>query len=115
MIQHPQALPDHALAVLDPNKLTGYALSTSHPTGQHNARVFASALGYTMANWMDLEKAIHIGLPHYPATANPKPPYGCAFTVDMPLTGPAGSAVVRTAWLIHNGLQAPHLTTLYVL
>jgi hypothetical protein len=40
--------------------------------------------------------------------------FGSRFTVDIPVTGPAGSAVVRTGWILKPGSTTPELTTLFV-
>jgi hypothetical protein len=47
-------LPGADGAHIDPQKLHGYLLSTSHPVGRFKARFFA-ALGYTAAIWQQFE------------------------------------------------------------
>jgi hypothetical protein len=40
--------------IIDPRKLTEYALNPAHPVGGNKARVFESALGFTKNNADDL-------------------------------------------------------------
>ncbi len=40
--------------------------------------------------------------------------YGSRFTVDIPVTGPAGSGIVRTGWILKPGSNTPEMTTLFV-
>jgi hypothetical protein len=43
-------LPNREQAVVDLTKLSDYCLNPEHPRGRHKARVFASALGLTLAD-----------------------------------------------------------------
>ena len=43
-------LPNREQAVVDLAKLSDYCLNPDHPRGRHKARVFASALGLTLAD-----------------------------------------------------------------
>jgi hypothetical protein len=114
MTPHPNALPNHENAVIESNKLQDYLLNPEHPVGGNKARVFASALGFARENWADFEREIRRTLPQYPAHERPMRPFGREFTVDLPLSGPKGHAVVRTGWMIDNGFDLPRLTTAYV-
>ena len=40
--------------------------------------------------------------------------WGTRFTVDIPVTGPTGSGVVRTGWIYDPGSLTPRLTAAYV-
>lgn len=40
--------------------------------------------------------------------------YGTRYTVDMPITGPAGQAIIRTGWIIETGHTVPRLVTAFV-
>ena len=40
-------------------------------------------------------------------------PYGERFRVDVPVSGPGGSAVVRTLWICRKGEDVPRLTSAY--
>jgi uncharacterized protein DUF6883 len=38
--------------------------------------------------------------------------YGQRWTVDVPLTGPNGSIIVRSAWIVDVGQTVPRLVTI---
>jgi filamentous hemagglutinin len=101
-------------AIIDPRKLTGYALNPSHPVGANKARVFQSALGFTTNNADELIAQLMAGLKSSPAVAGKVDQYGARFTVDIHVTGPSGSGTVRTGWIYKVGSDTPELTTLYV-
>ncbi len=112
---HPDALQRYAEAVIPPNKLIGYALDSTHKTGSHKAIVFESALGFTQGNATLLEAQIRAGLSKVAAHQLQDSKHGQMFRADIPVTGPKGSAVVRTGWIIeHGGAGVPRLTTVYV-
>jgi hypothetical protein len=41
--------------------------------------------------------------------------HGFLWRVDMPITGPKGTATVRTGWIYETGQDVPRLITAYVL
>jgi hypothetical protein len=41
--------------------------------------------------------------------------HGLLWRVDLPITGPDGTAIVRTGWIYEKGKDVPRLTTAYVL
>jgi hypothetical protein len=114
MKPHPKALPNVENAVIPVEKLVGYALNPDHPKGSDKARVFASALGYTRENAQELIRQLSSKLATLPALERPQTPYGRSFSVDVPISGPGGSAVVVTGWLLDIGEKAPKLTSLRV-
>lgn len=107
-------LPYFQNAQIPVDKLRSYALNTDHPVGGNKARVFASALGFTPDNAHLLEAAIQGGLPKANAARAGTNQWGERYTVDVPVTGPAGSAIVRTGWLLETGSASPKMTTAYV-
>ena len=109
------AIPNAANAVIDPGKLTSYALNPAHPVGGNKAIVFDSALGYNSANADQLIAQIQQGVRTNPAVLGKVDQFGQRFTVDMPNTGPNGNTVkVRTGWILDPGATTPRLTTTYV-
>ncbi|WP_223547478.1 DUF6883 domain-containing protein [Pseudomonas sp. A-B-19] len=109
------ALPNAGEAVIDPNKLTSYALNPQHPVGGDKARVFESALGYNQSNADQLIGGIQQGVLTNPAVMGKVDQFGQRFTVDMPITGPNGNTVmVRTGWVLDPGATVPRLATAYV-
>lgn len=102
-------------AVIDPRKVTSYALDSDHPVGGDKARVFESALGFNKSNADGLINQIQDGVTKYPATPGKADQFGQRFTVDIPVTGPNGNTVqVRTGWIYDPGSSTPRLTTMYV-
>ena len=109
------ALPNLEKAVIDPRKLTEYALNPEHPVGGNKAKVFESTLGYNQSNAESLMSQIKSKLKQSEAVEGTTDQYGKRYTVDMLITGPNGnSKVVRTGWICKTGSDVPELTTLYV-
>ncbi len=109
-------LPGAAQAVIPPAKLAGYALNPAHDQGgSDKARVFESALGYTAANADELGRQLLAGLKGRPATAALRDAYGQRWTVDIPVTGPKGAAIVKTGWIVQDGNDAPRLISARVI
>ena len=101
-------------AVIDPRKLTEYALNPQHPVGGSKARVFESALGFTRNNADDLMQQVRQGIMENTPIPGRVDQFGERFTVDIPVTGPAGSGVVRTGWIYKSGSTVPEMTTIFV-
>ncbi|MDH0895725.1 MULTISPECIES: DUF6883 domain-containing protein [unclassified Pseudomonas] len=101
-------------AVIDPRKLTDYALNPDHPVGGNKARVFESALGFTKENSDLLLKQLQEGVMKNTPIPGKVDQYGARFTVDIPVTGPNGSGVVRSGWIYKPGSNTPELTTIFV-
>ncbi|VWX61949.1 hypothetical protein VARIO8X_50576 [Burkholderiales bacterium 8X] len=101
-------------AIIDPRKLTQYSLNAAHPVGRHKALVFKNVLGFTEANADDLLKQLHHGIMNNRAFEGKVDQYGTRFTVDIAVSGPNGTAVVRTGWIYKPESTTPELTTLFV-
>jgi filamentous hemagglutinin len=101
-------------AIVEERKLVAYALDPTNPVGRHKARVFDAALGYTRSNCGDLLAQIREGVMAHRPIPGRVDEFGARFTVDMPVRGPAGQAVVRTGWIYDRGSVVPRLVTLYV-
>lgn len=101
--------------VIDSRKLTLYALNPQSPSGQHKARVFESALGFTLENYARLvqqleQKALDAEVTFHSADA-----FGTRYTADIAVEGINGQqATVRTGWLVPSEIRIAHLVTLYV-
>ena len=109
------AIPNVESAIINPKKLTEYALNPNHPVGGNKAKVFESALGYNQSNADDLMRQIYKKLPSSEAVLGKLDEYGQRYTVDIPITGPNGNTVnVRTGWIIKTGSDIPELTTIFV-
>ena len=106
-------LPNTDHAIIDPVKLYGYLLSTSHPIGRFKASFFAR-LGYTAANWEALDAALREQ--HLTQSANlvGATVHGRKYEIRAILKGPTRqSAVVLSVWIIRAGERAPRFITAY--
>ena len=105
---------------IEESKLVAYALDPASERGRHKARRFAAHLGYALANWQDLRRAILDALPDHDATFRSETAFGTKYEVVLPITGPNGNtAVVRTIWQYDRGAdgtlaEVPRLITLYI-
>jgi hypothetical protein len=108
------AIPNAENATIDSNKIFQYALNPDHPVGGNKARVFKSTLGFTRENGDDLMAQLQEGVRTNKAIPGKVDQYGSRFTVDIPVTGPTGSGIVRTGWILRPGSTNPTLTKLFV-
>src|SRR5262249_39354055 len=102
-------------AIIDLVKLSDYCLSATHPVGRHKAVVFRAALGLTAPDAPQLSELILRGVRDQQATPGRIDEYGQRYQVDLSLTTDAGTAVVRTVWIVRAGEEVPRLVTCYVL
>lgn len=101
--------------VIDPRKLIDYALDPDNPIGQHNARVFARALGFTRSQYQSLLRQLETKALTAEASLHHTDKHGDSYRVDVDVTGPAGQqGIVRTGWLVGPGRQEAVLVTLSV-
>ena len=107
-------LPGAERALIDPRKLSEYALNPDHPVGGNKARVFESVLGFNAGNADELMGQLRRGVVQHSAIAGKVDQFGSRFTMDIPVTGPKGTGTVRTGWIYKPGSETPELTTLYV-
>ena len=108
-------LPNAARAIVDIEKLRDYCLSENHPRGKHKARVFELVLGLTSSDVLELRDAILAAVQMEEAVAGEKDEYGQRYLVDFSMMRQGREAVVRSAWIIRRGEDAPRLTSCYVL
>jgi hypothetical protein len=106
-------LPDADRAEIDPEKLHGYLLSTTHPIGRFKARFFR-ALGYSAEQWLELEADLrgqHLSQDAEPGHISA---HGQVFTIRATLEGPNGaSAIVLSVWFIAKAGGPPRFVTAY--
>ena len=102
------------LALIDPRKLTRYCLDPKSPLGRHKARLFKTALGFDLSNYIDLIFAIRDGIIVHEAFHVGTTAHGQIWHVDLPISGPTGVASVRTGWIYEEDSDVPRLTTAFV-
>lgn len=109
------SIKNSANAVVDPRKITSYALDSDHPVGSDKARVFESVSGFNKSNADGLISQIQDGVAKYPVAPGKADYFGPCFTIDIPVTTPNGNTVqVRAEWIYGPGSSTPRLTTIYV-
>ncbi|HWE96811.1 MAG TPA: hypothetical protein VG269_22820 [Tepidisphaeraceae bacterium] len=98
-------------------KLRDYCLSDTHPRGRHKARVFRSRLGLTAGDAELLRRtlldAAENGQDQLVATDADE--YGQRYVLDLSMTTAAGTAVIRSAWIVLVGEEVLRLVSCYVL
>src|SRR2546430_6888334 len=104
---------DHAEIDIQ-GKLIGYCLSKRHRTGRHKALVFEQVLGITPSNAQLLADALHEAAELGEARVKDKSADATKYEIEWSVTGPVGTAVVRSGWIIEKGSDVPRLTTCYV-
>jgi hypothetical protein len=108
-------LPGGDRAVVDIAKLRDYCLSPDHPRGKHKARVFAAALGLTADRADELQAALLAAAGTEEATVGDADEHGQRYAVEFIMHGPAGTARVRSSWIVRAGEDFPRLTSCYVI
>jgi hypothetical protein len=107
----PQA-PDFTDAEVDPGKIAGYAMNPDHPVGRNKYRVIHSVTGLDAGDAAKVEEQIREGARNGTPILGKADEYGQRWAVDVPLTGPNGSIVVRSAWIVDTGQTVPRLVTI---
>lgn len=108
-------IPNADRAVVDIAKIRDYCLNPDHPRGRHKARVFHSALGLTRDHTRDLRDLLIHAVRSLDAESTESDDYGRRYVIDFMARGPAGSAMVRSAWIVLHIEDFPRLTSCYVL
>jgi hypothetical protein len=111
---HPDAIPNARDASVRADKLVKYALNMDSEAGRHKARVFDAVLGYNQSNFEELQQKLVQGVGTVAAVKNLQDAHGQRYTALIPVTGPKGSAVVTTGWIVRPASTAPDLTTAYI-
>jgi SPP1 gp7 family putative phage head morphogenesis protein len=95
-------------------KVTKYALNPIHPRGRHKAKVFKSALGYTLDNYNELIDNVYRKVDKDLFENQDPNKYGKKYKQIINITGPNGrNADILTGWILEkNGKY--RLTTIYV-
>jgi hypothetical protein len=108
-------LPNAEKAFIDDRKLIDYCLSENHPIGKHKARVFMSALGFSLEIFQDLKDIVLMKIQNNEAIMTEINQYGVLYVVDISVENTPKSAFVRTSWIIKTNENFPRLTSCYVI
>ncbi len=108
-------LPNAVRADAPVEKLRDYSLNPEHPVGKHKARVFRSALGFTIEDAERLRDIVLEAARTLEAVEMTPNEYGRRYAIDIPMIGLRGEAIVRATWIVRNTEDFPRLTSCYVL
>lgn len=109
-------LPNGDRAVVELAKLTDYCLDPGHPRGRHKARVFAASLGVGRQHASRLRVALlEAAAGREDAVSGAVDGFGARYVLDFPMSGPKGTALVRSTWIVRTGEDFPRFTSCYVL
>jgi hypothetical protein len=102
--------------IIDPRKLTDYALDPENPKGKDKAVMFEKYLGYTKDNYQSLLDQINDLVLDAAAIPQNQDQFGTRYRVDLEIKGIEMQQVeiVRTGWLIPPNSRQARLTTLYI-
>jgi len=95
--------PNSEQAFVDIRKLRDYCLDPEHPRGQHKARLFKSALGWTTDNAEDMRRRLLQAIQTEEAVLLGTDDYGQRYALDFPVQGPGGLVTIRSLWIIRHG------------
>lgn len=102
-------------AVVEIRKLRDYCLNHEHPRGRHKARVFRAALGLEMEDAEALREALLLAARSEEAFPAEQDEYGRRYMLDFEMSTTAGSARVRSAWIVRRAESFPRLTSCFVI
>ena len=108
---HPDT-PDFTNPEIDERKITSYAMNPDHPVGKNKYRVINSATGLDVGDAALIGEQIRTGVREGSPMLGKADQYGQRWSVDIPLTGPKGTIMVRTAWMLETGSTTPRLITI---
>ena len=102
--------------LIDPRKLTDYALDPDNPKGKDKAVMFQRHLGYTKDNYQLLLDQIYERVLDAEAIPQTEDRYGIRYRIDLEIQGIEATQIeiVRTGWLIPPDSNQARLTTLYI-
>ncbi|MCO8274716.1 hypothetical protein M1L60_29380 [Actinoplanes sp. TRM 88003] len=104
--------PNFSTVAIDSGKITAYAMNPDHPVGGNKYRVINSATGLDAADADLIEQQIRRGVRDGQPIMGKADQYGQRWAVDVPLSGPGGTVVVRTAWILDAESTVPRLVTI---
>lgn len=107
-------LPGGDKAIVEREKLVAYCLDPTHPRGKHKARVFSAVLGFTAEHAGELQEALLQAAAAQDVHPAHNDRFGSRYVLDFAVTGPKGTANLRSTWIVRQGEFVPRLTSCYV-
>ena len=103
-------VPEAEHALISEDKIVRYLLNLDHPDGATKARVLAHA-GFGAARPGELEQALRTQHLSANARRGRPSPFGAKYEITRPLTGPTGTVMVTSVWMVRHGESFPRLIT----
>lgn len=102
--------------IVDPRKLTEYALNVDNPKGSDKAIMFQRHLGFTKENYRFLLEQILAQVSESEAIMTVADKHRQRYQVDLVIRGiqEGTKEVVRTGWIVDHNSNVAKLITLYV-
>lgn len=107
----PPTKPNFENPGFDDRKLTEYALNPDHPVGGNKAKVIESATGLTKEDAAAVKQQILDQVKQGETIPGKVDEHGSRYAKDVTLTGPNGTIVVRTAWIVDANTGETRLAT----
>jgi len=107
----PPTDPNFENPKFDDRKLTEYALNPDHPVGKNKARVIESATGLGRDDAAAVKQQILDQVKQGDPIPGKVDEHGTRWNKDVTLTGPNGTIVVRTAWIVDAATGETRLVT----
>ncbi|MFI7025976.1 WXG100 family type VII secretion target [Micromonospora sp. NPDC049900] len=104
--------PDFRSPDIDPKKITAYAMNPDHPVGKNKYRVINSATGLGPDDAESILQQVRDGVRASSPLRGKSDQFGERWSVDLPLSGPEGTIIVRTAWILESGTSTPRMVTI---
>jgi hypothetical protein len=102
--------------IIDPRKLTDYALDPDNPKGKDKAVMFQRHLGFEKDNYQILLDQIYNLVLDADAIPQNEDQFGMRYRIDLQIQGIEAEQIeiVRTGWLVPPNSKQARLTTLYI-
>ena len=108
-------IPNAEQAFVDTAKLRDYCLNPLHPRGKHKARIFQSRLGLNASDAEYLRDVLLGATLVTEVVAGEVDAFGRRYVLDVKVTTEAGTATVKSGWIVRTDEAFPRLVTCYVL
>ena len=108
-------VPNAERAVVEIEKLRDDCLNPDHWRGRHKARVFLSSCGMTAEHAHNLRDVLLHAALNCEAELGEEDDHGQRYVIDLEVTGPTGTAPVRSAWIVRHQEDFPRFVSCYVL
>jgi hypothetical protein len=107
-------LPNGEQAIIDEEKIVNYLLDPLHREGRHHAELFKRLIGIDRSSWGQLRDALRAAAHDGEAVAGRKSDFGTKYEIKFSMTGPLGTRIIFSVWMIRSGELQPRLVTAYV-